>query len=246
MAIRAYLNTLPPVQRTSARNELTWPLNYRVLMRGWDWMYFDARHLQPDPNKSAEWNRGAYLVEGAGHCGACHTPKNIAGADESEQQAARRRIAELVRAQDRRQHARRHRAWGIDDIVEYLKTGRNRFSGAAGLMAEVVTNSTSKLPKEDLHAIAVYLKDLDGGNATTASKPDKNVMTAGAAIFADSCSACHQADGNGVPRCSRRSSTTPTCSRTTRPPSSASSSRAPDRATDARPTRSRCRLSTGS
>ncbi len=94
-------------------------------------------------------------------------------------------------------------AWSIDDIVEYLKTGRNKHSNASGLMAEVVENSTSKLPESDLHAIATYIKDIDGGpKPPPPAAQDKTdpQMTAGAAIFADSCSGCHQADGSGVPR----------------------------------------------
>jgi mono/diheme cytochrome c family protein len=90
-------------------------------------------------------------------------------------------------------------SWSIDDIVEYLKTGRNKHSGATGLMAEVVADSTSKLPDVDLRAMAAYIKDVDGGAPATASKPDEKIMTAGGAIFNDSCGACHQSDGSGMP-----------------------------------------------
>ena len=102
MAIRAYLNTLPAVKNEPRKPELTWPLNHRVFMRGWDLMFFKPGTFRPDPNKSAEWNRGAYLVQGAGHCGACHTPKNELGGDKTSERAARRRRAELVRAEARR------------------------------------------------------------------------------------------------------------------------------------------------
>ena len=91
-------------------------------------------------------------------------------------------------------------AWSADDIVEYLKTGRNKHSGATGLMAEVVADLTSKLPDADLHAIATYIKDSKGSGPQTVAKPDEKVMAAGEAIFKDSCAACHQADGKGVPR----------------------------------------------
>jgi mono/diheme cytochrome c family protein len=200
MAIRAYLNTLQPVKNERPDRKLTWPLNYRAVMRGWNWAFFEPGTFKPDPNKSAEWNRGAYLVEGAGHCGACHTPKNTLGADEK----SKRLLGGLVQHWFAPKIAGNVRdgtgSWSIEDIVEYLKTGRNKYSGAAGLMAEVVQNSTSKLPDSDLRAIATYIKDVNGGSAPTASKPDDNVMAAGKAIYADSCSACHQADGKGVPR----------------------------------------------
>jgi mono/diheme cytochrome c family protein len=81
LAIRAYLATLTPVSNTPPPPELRWPLNYRVVMRGWNWLFFKPGILMPDQQKSAEWNRGRYLVEGVAHCGACHTPKNIFGAD---------------------------------------------------------------------------------------------------------------------------------------------------------------------
>jgi mono/diheme cytochrome c family protein len=85
--------------------------------------------------------------------------------------------------------------------MEYLKTGRNKHSGATGPMAEVVADSTSKLPDSDLHAIATYLKDADGGPAGQPAPvaQDDKMIVAGKAVFADSCSACHQAEGKGVP-----------------------------------------------
>src|SRR5260370_20676558 len=80
-AIRAYLGTLTPFSNSAPSPELRWPLNYRVLMRGWDYLFFRPGIFQPNQQKSSEWNRGGYLVEGASHCGACHTPKNLFGAD---------------------------------------------------------------------------------------------------------------------------------------------------------------------
>jgi mono/diheme cytochrome c family protein len=199
-AIRAYLNTLPPVENQRPANQLMWPLNYRVFMRGWDWMFFEPGTYQRDPQKSDEWNRGAYLVEGAGHCGACHTPKNIAGADKKDKHLTGGQLQHWFAPKLANTDRNGLGGWNVDDIVEYLKTGRNRHSGATGLMAEVVTNSTSKLKDEDLHAIAVYLKDVSAPASDTTAKPDQAMMDAGAAIYNDSCSACHQSYGKGVPR----------------------------------------------
>ncbi len=201
MAVRSYLSTIPPVTQKPPANQLNWPLNYRVLMKGWDWMYFEPGTYQPDMNKNAEWNRGAYLVEGAEHCGACHTPKNIAGADKSNQRLTGGLLQNWFAPDLTSNRSKGLGNWTNDDIVEYLKAGRNRYSGATGLMAEVVTNSTSKLNDEDLHAIAVYLKDVTSDKAETSSnKPDDRIMATGGAIFGDSCSACHQTDGTGVTR----------------------------------------------
>ncbi len=139
-------------------------------------------------------------MQGAGHCGACHTPTNFAGASESGSRLLGGSFQNWFAPKIAGNMHDGTGTWSVADIVEYLKTGRNKFSGAAGPMAEVITNSTSKLPKADLHAIAVYIKGVKGGSTAKAGKPDHNVMTAGAAIFADSCSGCHQADGKGVAR----------------------------------------------
>ena len=84
LAIRAYLATLPPVSNRPPPPQLRWPLNYRVLMRAWNALFFTPGIIQPDQSKGADWNRGRYLVEALGHCGACHTPKNAFGADKRD------------------------------------------------------------------------------------------------------------------------------------------------------------------
>jgi mono/diheme cytochrome c family protein len=199
-AIYAYLQTLKPVRNMPPDNELIWPLNYRPLMAGWDWMFFTPGDYVANAGKTAEWNRGAYLVEGPGHCGACHTEKNTFGADKDSKALAGAQIqdwtAPKLVANDRNGLGR----WSKDDIVEYLKTGRNKSSGAAGLMAEVVENSTSKMSDADLAAIATYLKDQPGKGDETSSQPAQASMDAGKAIYADTCAACHQAEGKGVVR----------------------------------------------
>jgi mono/diheme cytochrome c family protein len=198
-AIRAYLMNLAPIANAPPRNTLTFPLNFRELMAGWDWMFFHPGELPVDAGKSTEWNRGAYLVEGPGHCGACHTAKNVAGADKTTQPLQGAPIQGWTAPRlvgDERTGLGR---WSKDDIAEYLKTGRNRFSGATGLMAEVIVNSTSRLTDADLHAIATYLKDMPAKSEERSSAPDEAVMAAGKAIYDDTCAACHQSSGEGVP-----------------------------------------------
>jgi mono/diheme cytochrome c family protein len=201
LAIRAYLATLTPFSNTAPSPELRWPLNYRVLMRGWDYLFFRPGIFQPNQQKSPEWNRGGYLVEGAAHCGACHTPKNLFGAD----RRGRAYGGGLVQGwfAPRLDGAGRSglKSWSVEDIVEYLQSGRNGKSHADGLMAEVVVNSTSKMSDADVRAIAVYLKDLPPGPPEpTVTPPPQAEMTAGAAIYAHVCVACHEADGSGTPR----------------------------------------------
>jgi len=199
-AMKLYLGTLPAVRTRPRENELMWPLNYRVFMRGWNMLFFTPGTFTPNPDKSAEWNRGAYLVEGPGHCGACHTPKNILGADKTSQALRGGLIRDWFAPNITNTLHDGVGRWSADEIVDYLKTGRNVHSGAAGLMAEVVENSTSKILEADLRAIAVYLKDVDGGGEPAApAKPDEKAMAAGRAIYNDMCAACHKTDGTGVP-----------------------------------------------
>jgi mono/diheme cytochrome c family protein len=201
MAIKAYLATLAPVSNRPLPPDLHWPLNYRILMRGWDWLFFKPGILQPDQQKSTEWNRGRYLVEGAGHCGACHTPKDVFGADKHSRAFG----GGLVHDQyaPRLDAAPRSglKSWSVDDIVEYLQSGRNGRSHAGGLMAEVVVNSTSKMSDSDVRAIAVYLKDLPAGAPEPhVVPPPETQMDGGARIYKRACIACHEMDGSGAPR----------------------------------------------
>ena len=201
LAIRAYLATLAPVRNTRPPPDLRWPFNYRVLMRGWDWLFFQPGIFQPDQQKTPEWNRGGYLVEGAAHCGACHTPKNIFGADRRDRLYG----GGLVRGwfAPRLDGAPRSglKSWSADDIVEYLQSGRNGRSHAGKLMAEVVVNSTSKMSDADVHAIATYLKALPAGAPEpVVTPPPQETMSAGSAVYAHACIACHEANGTGSPR----------------------------------------------
>jgi mono/diheme cytochrome c family protein len=201
LAIRAYLATLTPFRNTRPPPELRWPLNYRVVMRGWNFMFFRPGTFAANPEKSDEWNRGAYLVEGAAHCGGCHTPKNIFGADKRGQLYG----GGLVQGwfAPRLDGAERSglKSWSVDDIVEYLQSGRNGRSHAGRLMAEVVVNSTSKMSDADVRAIAVYLKDLPAGSPEPmVAAPPPAAMKAGEAIYTHACIACHEADGSGAPR----------------------------------------------
>jgi mono/diheme cytochrome c family protein len=199
-AIRAYLKSLPPVRSKKPDNELTWPLNYRVVMQGWDKLFFKQGTYKPNPQKPPEWNRGAYLVEGLGHCGACHTPRNLFGAakkgDRFEGASLQDWYAPSL-AGDLRNGLGN---WSAGEIAEFLKTGRNDRTVAYGPMSEVVTDSTSKLSDGDLKAIAAYLKDMPAAESTSQpAKPDPKVADAGKAIYVDQCSACHGMNGEGVP-----------------------------------------------
>lgn len=209
LAIRAYLNTVPAVRNLVHPNQLPLPFNIRESLVAWNALNFRPGEFRPVAGKSAEWNRGAYLSEGLGHCGLCHTPKNELGGDKTDEYlrgyALQGWLAPNITNQDRRGLGN----WSIEDITEYLATGRNRNTAATGLMSEVIT-STSRMTDADLRAIAVYLKDQPGGTQTVGARsapnaeiataaPDDKIMKVGAAIYADQCSACHTPDGSGIP-----------------------------------------------
>ncbi len=198
-AIWAYLQTLEPVNNPVETNQLPFPFNVRLSLLGWNMLNFTQGEFVPSADKSPQWNRGAYLVEGLGHCGTCHTPKNLIGGDKNDNFLAGADLQGWI-APDITANAHSGIGqWSNEDIVQYLKTGANRFDIASGPMAEAVENSTQHWKDEDLLAVAVYLKD--GKAAEPAPQPiavDNAAMVAGKAIYADRCSACHVGNGEGV------------------------------------------------
>ncbi|PSC05947.1 alcohol dehydrogenase [Alsobacter soli] len=205
LAIRAYLQTLEPIANAPPRNKLPFPLSERAVMRPWNWMFFDDGAFHPDPSKSASWNRGAYLVEGLGHCGACHTPKNVLGADMDDKALAGGTIENWFAPNLGADLRTGLGGWSEADVIDYLKTGRNSHDSATGPMSEVIQYSTSQLNDEDLHAVAAYLKDLPGeagrvpSSASGQQTSSSGLSGSGEAIFLDQCSTCHRSNGEGTP-----------------------------------------------
>jgi mono/diheme cytochrome c family protein len=201
MAIRAYLSTVVPVRNQVNPNALPFPFSIRAAMRVWDALYFTVGEFKPDSKQSSEWNRGAYLVQGPGHCAACHTPKSFLGGDKTGDYL-RGSYLQGWFAPNITNDARTGLGnWSVEDITTYLKTGHNRTTAATGPMAEVVTYSTSHITDSDLAAIATYLKSVPGqqDNQAPVGANDPN-MVAGQAIYRDQCSACHSLDGRGIPQ----------------------------------------------
>src|SRR5207302_4818123 len=175
--------------------------NFRVVMRAWNYLFLRPGIFEPDQQKGTEWNRGRYLVEGLAHCGACHTPKNFFGADKRGSAFAGGPVAGWFAARLDAAERSGLKSWSVDDIAEYLQSGRNGKSHADGLMAEVIVNSTSKMSDADVRSIAVYLKSLPAGMPEPAvSEPPEASMKAGQAVYARFCVACHETDGSGAPR----------------------------------------------
>jgi mono/diheme cytochrome c family protein len=198
LAIRAYLKTVEPVYQPVESNTLPFPFNVREAMRAWDALYFTEGEFQPNNQQSPAWNRGAYLVQGPGHCAACHTPKSILGGDKSNQDFRGSYLQGWFAPDITGDRKEGIGQWSEADIRSYLKTGHNQMTAATGPMAEEVADSTSHYSDSDLDAMATYLKSLAERPTTTPVQADSSVMTAGQAIYRDQCSACHGIDGRGV------------------------------------------------
>ena len=199
LAIRAWLATLPAVHNEVHSNRLPFPLNIRASMIAWNALFFRPGEFRPDAAKSAAWNRGAYLVTGLEHCGACHTPKNALGADDNARRFQGAKLQGWFAPNITNDARRGLGRWTMDDIVTYLRSGHNRFAAASGPMAEEVSLSSSRMTEPDLRAMAIYLKSQPGQTDTAQpADPHGRVMRVGAAIYADECAACHTPRGAGV------------------------------------------------
>ncbi|MBS0422059.1 MAG: c-type cytochrome [Proteobacteria bacterium] len=199
-AIRAYLNTIPAVHHDVETNQLPFPFSIRWGMRLWNSLYFEPGPFVADPSRSPAWNRGAYLVEGPGHCGSCHTPKGTFGGDKNKRALQGYSLQGWFAPDITNDERRGLGEWSPADVSEFLRSGHNRFAGAAGPMADEVVHSSSNMTEADLNAIAQYLKSMPG-HSSPEDRPlsaDNPRMKAGGAIYQDLCAACHHQDGAGV------------------------------------------------
>ena len=159
----AYLRTVPAVAEPSQPHDLSFPFNIRFSVRFWRFLYFDSVRFSADPQRSEDWNRGAYLVRAMGHCGECHTPRNLLGGlDKERELAGNKNAPDGKRVSNITPHPKKGiGSWSENDIIALLQDGSlpdGDFVG--GSMAEVVENGTSQLSKNDLRAITVFLKAL--------------------------------------------------------------------------------------
>ncbi|MDR6870760.1 mono/diheme cytochrome c family protein [Bosea sp. BE125] len=201
-AIWAYLQTLEPARNKVEPNQLPFPFNIRASLIGWNLLNFSQGEFKPDPKQSPDWNRGAYIVEGLGHCGTCHTPKNLIGGDKNGQFLEGATLQGWFAPNITADPHKGIGAWSESEIVQYLKTGANRFDIASGPMAEVVEKSSQHWSEADLKAVAVYLKAGRNGEAKAPAPlpASDKLMAAGQAVFADRCMGCHVSTGAGVPK----------------------------------------------
>jgi mono/diheme cytochrome c family protein len=205
-AIYAFVMRRDPESAQIPANQLRFPAGFRPGIAAWKALYFHPGVYRPDPARSAEWNRGAYLAEGLGHCGACHTPRNALGAEETKR-AFRGGEAEGWHASSLAEDSPAPVPWTVEALFDYLRTGHEAKHGiAAGPMAPVVRNLAGVAP-EDVRAIAIYVasrmrpqgQDAQGRAqaapaAELAVAPARDAIAPdGAGLFAGACASCHTA-----------------------------------------------------
>ena len=191
-ALYAFFMTREPVQATPPSNRLRLPAGWRPLIGPWKAMYFRPGVYRPDPAQSAEWNRGAYLVEGLAHCGACHTPRNMLGAERTSR-ALEGGDAEGWHATALASDSPAPARWTVDQLVAYLRGGYERQHGiAAGPMADV-THNLADAPATDVRAIAVYVASRMPDKPTAPPAVQRAANADGEQIFAGACAVCHGA-----------------------------------------------------
>ncbi|PUA19313.1 cytochrome c [Glaciimonas sp. PCH181] len=206
-AMFAYFQTLPAVKQPNKEQALRFPYNQRILLAGWRALYFSPGVYQPDRRQSAEWNRGAYFVQGLGHCIACHTTRNTFGASEGIGLAGGLIPTLGWYAPSLTSDAEAGLGnWDKQHIVDLLKTGTSPRGTVFGPMAEVVRQSLQHLTDEDVGAMAGYLQSLPHTSPPAAVREmqvkgsqAEDVLKLGAKLYRDYCIECHKASGSGIP-----------------------------------------------
>jgi len=202
-AIYVFLMSQPPVHNVIPRNQLDFPFGFRPIVAGWKLLFLREAEIRPDTDKTAEWNRGRYLVEGLGLCSSCHTPRNILGAEEKGSAYAGGAV-DGWNAPPLNSESLAARTWTVDQITEYLSTGWTRWHGAAaGPMADV-THSLAEAQSADVRAMATYIASLSPQSASapeSAGRAEKKPVPGASAdvvaIFTGACANCHD-DREGV------------------------------------------------
>lgn len=204
-ALYAYLMSQAPVSQPAKVNDMQVPFNMRPLMAGWNALFLRKGEIQVQPQRSEQWNRGAYLVNGLGHCAACHSPRNLMGAQKGGKNFLAGGMVDGWEAPALNGLSKSPTPWTEDQLFTYLSSGYSDAHGvAAGPMGPVVSE-LAKLPKADIRAMAVYLASLDGtvqaqtrSSTETVAQPSVTEVSLnnGRRVFEGSCQGCH-ADGLG-------------------------------------------------
>ena len=192
---------MTPIRNKAPPPELRFPLNFRVVMRVWNWLFFQPGIIMPDQAKGTEWNRGRYLVEALGHCGACHTPKNFFGADKRGQAFAGGRVDGMFAPRLDGAERSGLKSWSAEDITEYLQSGRN----AEEPCRQADVRGRRQFDLEDERRRYPRHRGLPEVPARRPAEPVVTPPVAGAdgrrrEGLRSACIACHEADGSSAPR----------------------------------------------
>lgn len=199
-ALYAYLMAQPAVRAETPKAELSFPFGFRPLMAGWNILFHNNKRFKPDPTRSARWNRGAYLVEGLGHCSACHTPRNVLGAERGGKARYAGAVVDGWEAPALSELSRSPVPWTEESLYRYLRNGFDPDHGVAGGPMAPVVEGLAELPEEDVKAIASYIASL-AGEQRPAQRSSETLSqsaaatagsTNGARIYEHSCAACHE------------------------------------------------------
>ena len=192
----AYLMSVDPIKYTAPQNHMVFPMNFRPLVSFWNLLFLHGDPLEPLPNRSAQWNRGRYLVEGAGHCSSCHSPLNLIGGEKGSELFNGGVVdgwtAPALRGMTEAQHP-----WNEAQLVAYLTGEVAEGHGAAAGPMLPVSLSIAQLPTEDAHAIAQYILDLKKTSSDAPSPPCTSGVkpnaraNLGASLFDGACASCH-------------------------------------------------------
>lgn len=211
-----FMSGVEPVVQQNPPPSLPWPVSMRWPLFLWQLVFAQPREFTPAAHRTEQENRGAYLVEGPGHCGSCHTPRGLALqekalADNDGRQFLAGAVLEGWYAKSLRDEDIGLSTWSKDEIVDFLRTGRTDRTAAFGTMASVIEHSTQYLTEDDLSSIAAYLKTLlprpaynsrwqAAEDVTTNQLRDGAFDVPGALIYVQECATCHRLDGMGAPR----------------------------------------------
>ncbi|WP_129782423.1 cytochrome c [Peristeroidobacter soli] len=203
-ALWAFLKTVDAVNYRPPENDMRFPFNQRWLLGVWKALFFETGSYQQDASQSAEWNRGAYLVQGLGHCGACHSPRNFLGAEDNAMALTgggqTHPSAGKLRAWSTTNLTTAPSglgAWSVDEVASYLHFGVSARAGVFGPMNEVILNSTRHMSQSDVRAMAVYLKSLPAREQSVSKTPSAETLRKGDLLYSIHCGTCHLPTGLG-------------------------------------------------
>lgn len=216
-ALYAYfMQGVQPVDQAAPATALPFPFNIRMSMKAWNWLFLDRKPFEPDPSQSAQWNRGAYLVQGLAHCSTCHTPRNVLMAEQLDRRLQGASLGTWYAPDISATALQGKPAWTRAMLADYLATGHAANGATAGgPMLEAIEKSFSRMTRDDLEAMATYLLPAGpaeavapaaASTAPAALTPVQGddtpqalaAMSAGARVYMNNCASCHNTGGQGL------------------------------------------------